>query len=168
MKKKLVIVLVAIVVISALLPCVMYLCRGDKTPNTNSQTVEKVITDHIAIEISNVREKEHGSFVADVEIAMPDILAIYKHLQSKDKTDGMTLSDICAAISEYAKDTNYITHHTVSAPVHKEGENWVLTSTDCVDEIISETSNKLLAQVVNALGTLDIGEEDEFVWEEKQ
>lgn len=167
MKRK-AILITAIVVAGALLLCGIMWCIKDKTPNADKQSIETIMTDNTTIEISNVRDAGDDLFIADVEITMPDIIAIYKYLQSKGKTDGMTLSNICAAISEYAKDANYITHHTVSAPVHKEGEKWVLTSTDCVDEIIRETANNLLAQVVNELGTLDIGEEDEFVWEEKQ
>lgn len=167
MKKK-AILITAIVVAGALLLCSVVWCIKNKTPDANKQSVETIMADNTTIEISNARDAGDDLFVADVKITMPDILAIYKYLRSVGKTDGMTLSDIYAAISEYTKDANYMTHHTVSAPVRKEGEKWVLTSTDCVDEIIRETANNLLTQVINELGALGLGEEDEFVWEEKQ
>lgn len=168
MKKRIIIIIVSIIVTGALLLCGIALSQKNKSTNTDDQTVEMVIKNNTTIEIKNVSSTSDGSFVADVEITMPDILAIYKYLQSEGKTAGMTLSDISTAVSEYAKDTNYLKHHSISAPVHKEGKNWVLTSTDCVDEIIREMANKLLTQVVNEIGALDIGEEDAFVWEEKQ
>lgn len=168
MKKKIIIVIVPIIVIGILLLCSIGLSQKNKSANTDDQSIEMVMENNTTIEIKNVRNTGDDSFVADVEITLPDILAIYKYLQSEGKTDGMTLSDICTAVSEYAKDTNYLTHHSISAPVHKEGKSWVLTSTDCVDQIIREMANKLLTQVVNEIGTLDIGEEDAFVWEEKQ
>lgn len=168
MKKKIINIIVSIIVIAALLLCGIWLSQKNKSTNADDQTIEIVMKNNTTIEIKNVRSASDDSFVANVEITMPDILAIYKYLQSEGKTDGMTLSDICTAISEYAKDTKYLTRHNISAPVRKEEKNWVLTSTDCVDEIIRETTNKLLVQVVNEIGTMDIGEEDEFVWEEKQ
>lgn len=168
MKKKIIIIIVSIIVIVALLLCGIVLSQENKSTNTDDQPIKMVMKNNTTIEIKNVRNTSDDSFVADVEITLPDILAIYKYLQSEGKTDGMTLNDICAAVSEYAKDTNYLTHHSISAPVHKEGKNWVLTSTDCVDEIIREMANKLLTQVVNEIGALDIREEDAFVWEEKQ
>ena len=168
MKKKIIIVIVPIVVIGMLILCGIGLSQKNKSTNIDEQSIEMVMKDNITIEIKNVHNTSEDSFIADVEITLPDILAIYKYLQSEGKTAVMTLSDICTAVSEYAKDTNYLTHHSISAPVHKEGKNWVLTSTDCVDEIIREMANKLLAQVVNEIGTLDIGEDDAFVWEDKQ
>lgn len=168
MKKKIIIVIVAVVAVGVLFLCGIGLSKKDKTSNTDSQSIETIMTDNTTIEISNVCDTGDDSFVADVEITMPDILAIYKQLYNTGKADGMTLEEICSAISQYASDTNYLTQHNTTASVRKEGSKWVLTSTDCVDELIRKMVNNLFAQVINNIGSFDITAEEDFLWEEAQ
>lgn len=168
MKKKIIIVIAAVVAVGVLFLCGIGLSKKDKTPNVNSQSIETIMTDNTTIEISNVRDTGDDSFIADVEITMPDILAIYKHLYSTGKADEMTLAEICSTIFQYASDTDYLTQHNITASVRKEGSKWELTSTDCVDELVRKMMNNLFTQVINNIGSFDIKAEEDFLWEDAQ
>lgn len=168
MKKRFLVVIIAVVILCASLFCGIYLIKKSKIPTDQGQSVSAVMIDNTMIEISNVQDVGDGTFIADVKVIMPDILAIYNHLLKEGKADGMDLDEICAAVSEHATDTDYLSQHSLTASVHKESSTWVLASDDCVEALFDEMVNDLFVQIINDVGAFEIETEDDFVWEGTQ
>lgn len=87
---------------------------------------------------------------------MPDIVKIYVDLVEQGKADGMTLEDICAAISEYSANEEYFFTSNTTAPVSKDRNKLELSSNECIEELTNQQADALLVQMINNINTIEI------------
>lgn len=161
LKKILTLVMIGILVVGILIVCGILLGKKDNASNP-SYDVKQVMTDNTSITIDDVEDSNANITMANVTITTPDLVAIYKKMNDGTQSDGLSMEDVCCAVSKHAKDPDCIIKHNVTAEVQKEGDNWVLVSDERIQSIIMDMVDQLLVQMLNdeesfEIESIDIG-----------
>lgn len=133
-------------------------CGSDKNQVIETQPVSivEVMSSHTVVEITDVPDTSNLSGEANVQITMPDICKIYLDLYEKGKSNTMSIEDICASITEYANDEDFLLVHDTTALVTKENKEWVLSTNECLDDLTEQQIHELLILMMNDIGTIEI------------
>lgn len=151
MGKKLRCILIAYLVV-ALLGCAGCGKRNETPAETKGETVENVMQNHTVVEIGDVTDET----TVEVTITTPNLAKIYMDLLTKNSDANLSADEIARAINEYAKNEEFLVASTVITSVEKDGNNWKLSSDECIDEVVREQVNNLMIQMVNDIGTIEV------------
>lgn len=151
MNNKLRSILVACLVV-ALLACTGCGNRTETSTETTGISVENVMQNHTIVEIGDVTDET----AAEVIITTPNLAAIYMDLLSKSPDANMPSDEIAKAIAEYAENEEFLVASMVVTSLEKDGNDWKLTSDECISEVVREQVNNLMIQMINAIGTIEV------------
>ena len=145
-------VLFTYLVIALIMICAGCGKRNETPAETKGDTVENVMRNHTVIEVGDVTDET----TAEVTITTPNLAAIYMDLLSKNPDTNMSADEIAKAVAEYAEEKEFLVASMVVTSVEKDGDNWKLSSDECIDEVVREQVNKLMIQMINDIGTIEV------------
>jgi len=159
-KTSMIAVIMVATIAVGILWCVFF--KENIAPDSPSYDVNMVMKDNIEITIGEIKDPTVSVSTAEVTIAAPDLVAIYRKMTENNQIDGLKTEDICSVVSRYAKYSECIVKHNITTEVRKVGDKWILVSDECVQDIIADAAEQLFAQILQnketfEIETIDIG-----------